>query len=83
MKLLIKACLIKENFTMSAMVIRGEDLGYNFQQNGFHGGSPSLTQNKNNTPDDKISNECRRLFISACHSDEVSRGRGRISGGLR
>jgi hypothetical protein len=37
MKLLIKACLIKEDFTMAAMAIRGEDLGYNFQQDRFHG----------------------------------------------
>jgi hypothetical protein len=36
MKLLVKACLIKEDFTMAAMVIRGEDLGYNLQQDRFH-----------------------------------------------
>jgi hypothetical protein len=37
MKLLVEACLIKEDFTMAAMVIRGEDLGYNFQDDWFHG----------------------------------------------
>jgi hypothetical protein len=40
MKLFIKACLIKEEFTMAAMAIAGEDLGYNFQQNRFHGFLP-------------------------------------------
>jgi hypothetical protein len=37
MILLIKACLIKEDFTMAAMVIGGENLGYNFQKDRFHG----------------------------------------------
>jgi hypothetical protein len=53
----IQACLTKNDLARAAMVIRGQDLRHNLQQDGSHGFLSSMSNTiKNNTWISRISN---------------------------